>query len=278
MPARNESSRIQFALASLAQYTDAIVYLDDCSTDDTLLLVEACRRNCNIERILTKEQWVRDEPADRNRLLQAGRDIGGTHFIVIDADEALTSNFLQHDFLRANILSLKRGDRISLRWIHLWRSLNHYRTDGKQGVRRFKSCIFCDDGKSVYRSEFIHTSRIPKMKGKTIQLEGEFGLMHFQFVDWPNLCLKQKWYCWLERVHHPGRSAEMIINRYAASLDETGLTTAACPEFWLGSLNLDQSIFHQPDCWRLDQMHEWETKLGAHCFVEFERFAECPAD
>ncbi len=272
LPARNEGAKIQFALRALAQHTDAIVYLDDCSTDDTLHQVEACRQPCRIERVITKDRWLRDEPADRNRLLQAGRDIGGTHFIVVDADEAITSNLLRQDILKNAILSLKRGDRISLRWIHLWRSVKQYRTDGDQGINRYKTCIFCDDGKSIYRSEFIHTNRIPKMKGRTIRLEGDFGLMHFQFVHWGNLCLKQTWYCWLEKVHHPERPAEVIINRYAGSLKETGLTTEACPISWFEFLHFDPAIFNVPDRWRHEQMTEWQREFGADYFSAFQGF------
>jgi len=54
MPARNEGARIQFAIKALAQHTDAIIYLDDCSSDDTLAHVEHCREECRVKRILTK--------------------------------------------------------------------------------------------------------------------------------------------------------------------------------------------------------------------------------
>jgi len=267
VPARNEGAKIQFALRALAQHTDAIVYLDDFSSDDTLTLVEKCREECRIERILTKDQWLRDEPADRNRLLEAGREIGGTHFIVIDADEALSSNLLEGDLLKRRILALAPGDQLALRWIHLWRSINSFRTDGDKGTNRFKHCIFCDDQRAVYSSDFIHTSRIPKVMGKKRRLNGPFGLLHFQFVDWDNLVLKQKWYRWLERVYQPDKPIEDIRKRYSNSEDEAGLLTKPSPQDWFKTYPfLDPAVFHQPDNWRIQQIHEWETQNGADYF------------
>jgi glycosyltransferase involved in cell wall biosynthesis len=268
MPARNEGAKIQFALKALAQHTDAIIYLDDCSIDDTLAQVEECRAECRVERILTKDRWVRDEPADRNRLLQAGREIGGTHFIVIDADEALTSNFLQGGLLKDRILELAPGDQLALRWIHLWRGVDAFRTDGDKGTSRFKYCIFCDDRRGVYSSDFIHTSRVPRVKGKKHRLEGPFGLLHFQFVDWDNLVLKQNWYRWLERVYQPDRPIGEILKRYLQSEDETGLVTEPCPPEWFETYPfLDPAVFHQPDNWRIQQMKEWEAEKGTGYFA-----------
>jgi len=267
MPARNEGAKIQFALRALAQHTDAIVYLDDFSSDDTLAQVERCQVECQVERILTKERWLRDEPADRNRLLQAGREIGGSHFIVIDADEALTSNFLVNGLLKKQILTLAPGDQLALRWIHLWRSVDTFRTDGDKGDSRFKYCIFCDDRRAVYSSDFIHTSRIPRVKGSKRRLEGAYGLMHFQFVDWDNLVLKQKWYRWLERIYQPEKATEDILTRYGKSEDESGLVTQPCPPDWFVTYPFfDPTVFHQPDNWRIQQMNEWKAEKGVEYF------------
>jgi len=267
LPARNEGAKLTISLKALACHTDAIIYLDDCSTDDSLHYVETCREECRVERILTKNYWKRDEPHDRNRLLQAGRDIGGTHFIVIDADEALTSNFLTNSHLRKLIFGLYPGDAISLPWIHLWRSMQFYRLDGIMGVHHYKKCIFCDDGKSTYKSDFIHTPRVPKMKGKSIRQGLPYGLMHFQCANWDNVTLKQKWYAWLEHVEKPERSIEDIIARYKKQLDENGLKTETCPAEWLEHYPFfDPALFTKPDQWRLKQMEEWEKAKGSEYF------------
>jgi hypothetical protein len=123
VPVRNEEKRIAFCLRALALFTDAIVVLDDCSGDGTLSVVEQIREECAIERVIAKSgAWVRNETQDRNALLEAGRSLGGTHFIVLDADEALTSNLLDGDELRSQILELRPRESIALHWIQLWKS------------------------------------------------------------------------------------------------------------------------------------------------------------
>ena len=157
VPARNEGPRIAFCLRALACYADAIVFLDDCSDDDTVAVVESLAAECRVEKILRKKKWHRDEPGDRNALLQAGRAIGGTHFIILDADEAFTANCADNQFLRRLILALEPGDNLAMNWIQLWRGVGQYRFDNSVWTWNSKAIIFCDDGRCSYSSEFIHT-------------------------------------------------------------------------------------------------------------------------
>lgn len=269
LPARNEEEKIGFAIKALSEFTDAIVFLDDCSTDGTVDVVRELSAACNVEKIIEKDAWYRDEPGDRNKLLAAGRELGGTHFVVIDADEAFTANCIEGDYLRKKIVSLKPGEQLSLRWVHLWRSVEHYRVDAPVWAERYKRCIFCDDGYSEYKSRFIHTSRIPRMKGRCIKIpDQEVGLLHFQFVNWPNLELKQRWYRWLEKVRDPEKTADAVNRKYAASVDESGLELAATPASWFdGYAFFDETVFDIPDNWRLVQMLEWQEQYGEDFFA-----------
>ena len=61
VPARNEGPRIAFCLRALALYADAIVYLDDCSDDDTVATVESLAAACRVEKIIRKKEWLRDD-------------------------------------------------------------------------------------------------------------------------------------------------------------------------------------------------------------------------
>lgn len=103
VPVRNEARRITFCLRALAIFTDSIIVLDDMSTDNTVDIVQGLAEECKIERIITKSVWDRNETGDRNELLTVGRSIGGTHFVVIDADEAFTGNLADGDELRTQV-------------------------------------------------------------------------------------------------------------------------------------------------------------------------------
>ncbi len=269
VPARNEGPRIAFCLRALAQYADAIVYLDDCSDDETVVMVESLAAECRVAKILGKTKWHRDEPADRNALLQAGRAIGGTHFIVLDADEAFTANCAADQFLRRLILELQPGDSMALHWIQLWRGVSQYRFDNSVWTWNSKAVIFADDGRCSYSSEFIHTPRVPaNLSGRRHSLPGySHGLLHFQFVNWRNLLIKQAWYRCLEHIREPEKPVEEINRRYAPSKDETGLGLKAAPDEWLaGYPFFDPSIVSEPETWREKQILGWFKQFGRDHF------------
>ena len=164
---RNESQILPNCLKALSLYTDGIIILDDCSTDNTLEVINSLAEDCNIKKIITKSKWYRDEPGDKNKLLKAGRELGGTHFIMIDADEVFTANLLKNNILRKKILSLNPSEKLCLTWIQLWRSPDYYRYDSSVWSGGEVDIAFCDDKKCSYKSEFIHTSRTPSdLSGK----------------------------------------------------------------------------------------------------------------
>lgn len=272
IPARNEAQIIEQCLHALSLFTDAIVYLDDASDDNSVEIVESVASQYHVERIIKKQIWRRDEPADKNALLKAGREIGGTHFIVIDADEMLTANCLQNDFLRNRIKDLKPGDRLMLNWIHLWKQPDFYRSDAGWAYR-FKDFIFCDDGLCSYSSEFIHTPRTPcNLSGISYYLDGnEHGMLHFQFMNWTNVVIKQSWYKCLEHIRTPEKSVEAINQRYAFSMDTTHVEILPIQKSWF-----DGYDFYSPKCfntqeeWRTKQMNQWVNQYGIDYFKELD--------
>lgn len=273
VPARNEAKRLPFCLRALAKYTDAIIYLDDCSEDDSVAVVEALATECRVERIIRKERWYRDEPGDRNKLLAAGREVEGTHFVVIDADEAFTSNCADNSFLRKMIGNLLPGDQLFANWIQLWRSDRKYRFDDSVWTWNYKGIAFCDDGRCSYSSEFIHTPRVPaNLVGGTRKLPGYVhGLMHFQFVDWRNLLAKQAWYRCLERLHEPHKPSAAINQRYAPSKDERGIRLLPVPHEWLSEYSFyDPTVFTSPDIWREQQVLGWFEARGREHFKDLD--------
>lgn len=272
MAFRNEENFLAQHLKALSLYTDAIVVLDDASTDNSLAIARLLSEECNIEKIITKDKWYRDEPGDRNKLLKAGREIGGTHFICIDADEMFTSNLLINNRLRNSILRLQPGEGMEVLWIQLWRSIDHYRFDKSVWTWNYKRIIFCDDGKSGYSSEFIHTGPIPTTK-RTYRLSTTYdvGLLHFQFVNWDNLLLKQAWYRCLERVRLPKKSIKEINSRYAPSKNEQGLQRTRCPQEWFEYYSFfDRSVYNKPDNWRKEQVNEWFKIHGKKYFKNLD--------
>jgi Flp pilus assembly protein TadD len=273
VPGRNEAPRLPFCLRALARYTDAIVYLDDASEDDSVKVVESLAAECRVERILRKDHWHLDEPGDRNRLLKAGREIGGTHFISVDADEAFTSNCAQDGYLRKLILALLPGDQIAVNWIQLWRDIRHFRCDDSVWTWNYKGVVFCDDGACQHSSAFVHTPRVPgNLAGATYRLSGyAHGLMHFQFVNWHNLLVKQAWYRCLERVRDPQKPAAAINQQYGQSTSEKGIRLRVAPQEWLsGYPEFKMAPFMEREWWRERQVRKWFEERGSEQFMDLD--------
>lgn len=344
MAVRNEAQIISNALQALALYTDEIVVLDDASTDNTVEVVKSLQNQCHIAQIIEKENWYRDEPGDKNKLLTVGRAIGGTHFIMIDADEIFTANLLKNNLLRNKILALKPGDKLTVTWINLWRSPDDYRYDSSVWSGGEVDAIFCDDGQCAYNSAFIHTPRTPSNlvgivhdlvlddKSFTVQnliekelgitiLDGDYGyknvqlerclkdqlfnyhktsaqaiqicrtcfdmknsmtgcyrrdftvgLLHFQFVNWENLLIKQAWYRCLEKIRDPHVNIQEINSKYSESKQELNLRCLPVPAVWFAAYQsfLDKAVYLKVESWQKKQILQWFKQYGQEFFKDLD--------
>lgn len=273
MQVRNEQILIRQCLLALSYYTDAIVILDDASTDGTFEIIQSLATVCNIEKIIRNAAWKDwNEPANKNKLLAAARSIGGTHMIIIDADEMFTANCRDGDFLRKKILALEPGDSMGCQWINLWRSVNQYRDDGSIWVPRDNERIFCDNGIAGYPQGFLHCSPLPKGLDGTYYPSSDttWGILHFQFVNWRNLLIKQAWYRCLELIHDPKLSTRQLNFMYGRSKDETNIKFKASRAIWFDYPFFDASIFEIPEESRKKQIHAWFAVYGRDFFKDLD--------
>ncbi|PKN03214.1 hypothetical protein CVU75_03415 [Candidatus Dependentiae bacterium HGW-Dependentiae-1] len=284
VPVRNEEQYIDQCLRGLALYTDAIIVLDDASTDHTVAIVQSIAKECNVATIIKKNVWVRDEPGDRNKLLQAGRAIGGTHFIVMDADEMFTAPCLKNNILRTKILAMEPGDKLSFHWIRLWKSLDKFRLERDEKQKRpdgtsktfcdIRPFIFCDDGESAYHSNFIHTSRYPStLAAGTISGIGDvevYGVLHFQAVNWRNMRVRQAWYRCLEHIRTPEKDINLINRCYAASESDDNSAIFSCAASWFAYPFFDRKAYEAPEQWREKEILSWFTQYGMRFFADLD--------
>lgn len=93
LPARNAADDLPAHLASVAQFADVVIALDDGSTDDTRAVLEA---HPLVHTVLTNPSrdhyagW--DDAANRNRLLAAALELRPTWIMSLDADELLAND------------------------------------------------------------------------------------------------------------------------------------------------------------------------------------------
>lgn len=267
VPVRNEALIIEQCLRGLAPYVDEIIILNDASEDDTLDIIYRVGPSCKVSHVLNKPVWNRNESFDRNMLLIEGRKRGGTHFIVIDADEMFTANCLDDGFLRNAILALQPGDSLFMHWIRLWRDIDHFKSSDKEA----KTMIFCDDGIAVYPDSLIHTPRIPRPLNGTKKGLGDpqtHGLLHFQSVNWRNMLIRQAWYQCFERIHFNNVDPKEIAAAYHRVTNENNIIVEPCPSYWFTYDFLDKKVFEQPEQWREQQIAAWVKQYGFDHFKD----------
>ncbi len=272
MGVRNESAIIEQSLRALALYTNAIVVLDDASEDDTLEKIYALQEECKIERVITKKEWHRDEPGDRNALLKAGRAIGGTHFVVLDADEMFTATSKKYNHLRNLILKMHKGDSLHLNWMHLWGNFRNYRYQDLQK----KAVIFRDDGRCLYRSNFIHTPRVPQNLegGASLFIDNDdIAIMHFEAVSLDNLKIKYAWYKCLQKVRNPAVPAKELNDFYRGLLDKTNIKLHKVKFEWLDYSFFLVRPFTAERITECNQIKKWFHQYGADYFADLDLFS-----
>lgn len=272
---RNVELTIDAFLSAIRQVVDSVVIIDDHSVDGSRnrilsynsRLRENDRRNKPLVEILLNKtgSWLREELLDRQLLLDAGREIGGTHFVLLDYDEYLSSNCVRDGTIRSEILNLNPGESLFIPWTEAWKSLAKQRVlpnDLEMNfLRRRQTVIFADDGKAMYtdenslsrhlgsssngRNSTIHVVRCPRsicpqppryhgpgtghQVSQNVKTLPHCRIIELRFLNLHNVFLKSAWYEALGRVTGAAdgsTSGKMITSLFGHANDDKSDTTA----------------------------------------------------
>ena len=230
---------------------------------------------------INEEEHSWSELNVRRKLLELGREHGGTHFICIDADEAVSSNLKDNlDVLE----KLDKGDVIIMQWIGLWKRLDRYKTDSSVWSNNYKDFIFKDDGKTDFPEVKLHTPRTPTEGWKRIKIEKNIGnILHFQFSNWEAFQIKQCFYRCRDLIENEGKKIKEINAKYAITNDTNRYkskfvkdvyeltTTKQINKNWVQGIKLPSTdkIYDQ-GVWRLKVIEEWFNTFGTSYFEELD--------
>ncbi len=301
---RNEEEVIEQFLRMMALHADSIVLLDDASEDDTVEIVKALSNQLPIVEIIENEKsaWrFRSEKDNREKLLLAGRRVGGTHFILLDADEMFAATTLRNNWLRNKILALKPGQTLRLPTVHPWDNLFLYRDDEQCNPTLLKwrrVYAFADDGVCSYMdnhswhgSACIHVSREPEKMICKERVKSFFcknldnAVLHFKCVNLENLDIKRVWYICLEfiRLNETAASKEereanahhlnKVYNEYLYNgilSDVTEIYLTPMPPAWYGYDFFDGSCYTKASVKRLEEIEKWFSIYGIDYFKELD--------
>ncbi|HEV2600758.1 MAG TPA: glycosyltransferase family 2 protein [Candidatus Babeliales bacterium] len=301
---RNEREVVEQCLRMLSLYADGIVVLDDASNDNTVQIIQSLMGELPIEEIVQNEvsAWQNGSERDnREKLLIAGRRAGGTHFIVLDADEMFSALCLQGDWLRKKLLQLKPGQTLRLPTIHQWNDLYAYRNDAQcnptllkwRRVYAFADDGVCtyDDNQSWHGSACIHVSREPEKmicadKVKSFYYDDvRTGVLHFKCVSLENIDVKKGWYMCLEfiRLNESGASDEQrfanaqhlnkVYNEYLYSgiLSQVdNIVCAPVPAQWYAYPFFDGCAYIKPLVTKIEEIEVWFKRYGMEYFKDLD--------
>jgi hypothetical protein len=267
LPFKDEEWILPVFLSSVAPAVDEIVAIDDGSTDSSRRLVEEAGGHVVSSADMGGAMWGAGkggrELTVRRKLLEIARERGGTHFLALDADEALTAP--ARDGLREALAALEPGKKLAMRWLTLWKSPRAYR-DGDTSVWSgiYKDFAFTD----APGLEFTGVARTPGPNGEEqwVKLPVDQGaVLHYQFVPWERVQMKQAWYRCQELIRSNGSPYDLNV-MYAHGLDDPQARTAEVPEAWVEGLETPDGIAQLGPTWHYDAMLEWFDKRGIEFF------------
>lgn len=243
MPVKNEEWVLPVTLPALQNYIDDLIVLDDSASDKSASLVRKFGGT-----VLTQEGGATDYSSFRSRLLNAGRNKNGTHFVWLDADEAFSSNFLTTFRRRLGVMS--SGSALLLNWICLWKSPYRMRFDNSVWVRNFKDFVFCDDGSSDFPQVTDHEPRTPVYRSRSNlkRIKTTEGVvLHFQFVPFQRFLAKQA-YVQCREVITWKRDPKLVNSQYRITKDSEGIKCIPIPSSWIREFEgLDGLALAGPD-------------------------------
>jgi hypothetical protein len=253
------------------------VITDHASTDRTAQIIRDARAEfpqCQID-VLRVENTGWQEADVRQEMLERGRRLGGTHFVIVDADELPTGNLWTQ--LRSLALRAEAGCCVSLPMIATYHSPTVYRWDGPWGETSAIPWAFGDSAE--LRWKFSNPYQLHRRRpfnaidqGLLISGDQQGGLFHLQFVNKRRLESKAAWYKMIETVSYPGKRTAAALNQmYDWTLREepTASLNAVPQEWWAPYRGRGWLQYFQPDvpAWQIGEARRLAAEHGRERFT-----------
>jgi hypothetical protein len=277
---RNEDWVLGLSLRVSLSYCDAVVVSDHGSTDRSAQIIRDAQAefpNCPIDvRRVESGEW---READlRQEMLERGRRLGATHFVIVDADEVPTANLFPQ--LRSLALRAQPGCCTALPMISPYYSATMYRWDGPWGEQSAIPWAFGDSSELHWNSSSAYQlhrrSPIEAIdQGLAVSRKERGGLFHLQFINKDRLQSKAAWYKMMETVTYPGmRTAADLNQMYDWTLreDSTARIDPVPQAWWAAYRQRGWLQYLQPEAraWQFDEARKLLAEHGLERFSGLE--------
>ena len=280
MLARNEDWILGMTARVALQWCDELVIVDHASWDGTEGIIT--QLNGEFPFRVNRSKWDDDTKWDemeiRQHSLELGRKFGGTHFAIIDSDEALTYNLLAD--VRSAFEKLEPGQCLDLPMIAPHRGLGMYRDDQSVWSRSKITLGFRDvrpvgkDPGLFWKARDVgyqHHARPPQgVQEKRLEPladKRQGGVFHLQWASWDRLLWKHRAYKMMEVIRWPGREPVAEVDRkYSQALDESEIKLSPIPDhFWGDYPKSLVRLKHNP--WYIGECHRMLAEKGKDYFA-----------
>ncbi len=272
MPVKNEDWILEYSLSCASLWADHIIIADQGSTDNSREIYKKFGKVIVIEN-----PFEFHSGSVRKLLLEEARKIPGNNLLFsLDADEILSSNFLDTIEQKTLLDSLAPWDSLILQWINLWWSPTWYRNDDSVWSNSWKHFAFYDNREYSY--EFIdkindHEARVPADSIIHSITNIQIKVLHFQFLWRERMLSKQRRY----RVHDLIQQPNSLINniklnlKYFPTKIEEKAGISEVPSKWIeiyreSWTSSDQIQFYTDFYWYDRDILEKLTKFGTKYF------------
>lgn len=271
---RNDDWSLGLALRSALRWCDAVVVLDHASEDSTPDLLSQLSKDYpgRVVRLSEPNTGRWSEMDNRQRTLEAARNLNASHVAIVDSDELLTDNLIAG--VRDRIAQAEPGITYGLPQVSAYHSLVRRRVDGPWGRTSTWSLAFrltpdvhwrADDGYHLHHRQPYGANQcrhlIPGDEFFRLNLG---GVIHLQHSSYRRLRAKAVWYKLLETVSYPGRRDPAFLNRmYDWTLRTENAEVVDLPGEWWGEnrplaeayLDLAKTPWQESEARRLWQEH-----------------------
>lgn len=227
-PVLNEEWIIEKFLSAASIWADLIILSDNGSTDNTVNIASKFPKVKIIDNSKMKDYNEREM---RKPLYDEARKITGKKLLVsLDADEFFTPNF--DDIEWETIKKATVGTRFIFNWINIQPNLTSY------FILNDKPLAIMDDD-SPYDVGILHQFPIPMNKNKPYIKLNNVKVLHYQYINWERLELKQMWYRMYEKVINPKKNSIAIWRQihYRKNRPIDNMEVYPLPSDWINGYN-----------------------------------------
>jgi glycosyltransferase involved in cell wall biosynthesis len=218
---------------------DKWVFYDDNSSDNTAEVIKSLFKDKSF--VFEGKRAEFNESHNRSQMLEFSRDSGADFVLSIDADELLSTSWLEN--WESVTQNSSRFD-VEYYWYNVVGTVRKIRQDPmyRNNYRTFLLPM-SKTGKFDMTQYKYHTPRTPPVELEKATCK-DAGVIHLQSINTRYYALKQLWYKHYEYKTW-NHSTEFINNRYDPVVNNLNFMEQDTPEYIYSGIEFDASVYDQ---------------------------------